>query len=264
MEKEKLKISALIGSFNEAHLLEDCLKSLQFCDEIVVVSLTSKDNTEQIAKQYATKYYFEEEDKLYFDAYHPKYIPLLKNDWFILIDPDERIMPELADDIRRTLLIVEENISVIRVPLKNYFKGKELKGTVYGGIVYSRLLYKKSGVNIGDEVHASITLKDGYDRIKIPYSDSNYDKHLWCHSYNQLINKHIRYSVGEGKVLFRDGNKYSLIKLLKNTFNSFYYSFKGKKGYLDGFRGLFLSILEARYVFKSWLSLKNYEKNIRK
>lgn len=258
---EKLPISAIVASFNESHLLEDCLKSIQFCDEIVVVNLNSKDDTERIANLYCTKYFLDLEDKPYFDAYHPKYLPNLKHDWFLLIDPDERIMPELANDIKETLATIPDNVSAIRVPMINYFKGKKLYGTIYGDIVYARLLYNKNGVIIGDEVHSGIKMKEGYLRKKIKFTGNNYDLHLWCNSWKQLLNKHKRYITGEGKVLFDDGFRYSIYQQIKTTIIKFYYNFKTLKGYKDGLKGFVLSILEARYNFLSWNQLKKYQKN---
>ncbi len=191
---------------------------------------------------------------------HPVFIPKLKHDWIILIDPDERITPELADSIKQTLETVPSDIAALRVPMINYFKKKPLKGTIYGGVVYARLLYRRSGVSVDNDVHRGIKLKSGYDRKRIPFTGANYDKHLWCESWSQLFDKHARYLRGEGQSRFNSGMRYSLSKQWMATITKFYYNFKGLKGYLDGWRGFCISLLQARYEFLAWRGLRKYSK----
>lgn len=262
MITEKLPISALVASYNDAHLLEDCLKSIGFCDEIVVVNLNSKDNTEEIAKKYCTRYFLETEWVPYFDKHHKKYIPQLKNEWFLLMDSDERLMPDLIPDIKLMLQNAEPELACIRTPMFNYFKGKKLNGTVYGGLHSFRLLYKYEGVTISDEVHTSIKLKEGYTRRKIHFNGKNYNQHLWCTGFKHFIEKHKRYNNGEGQSQYNLGLRYSFRKQMMGTIIKFYYSYKGRQGYKDGLTGLFLSVLAAFFEYKKWNSLRKYQKNL--
>lgn len=256
---DKVKVSALVASYNEGHLLEDCLRSLQFCDEVVVVDLNSKDNTAEVARKWATTCHFEPEYVPYFDVHHHKYIPPLKNDWFILIDPDERIMAGLADSIKGFLKTVSPDIAAIRVPMINHFKGKALKGTMYGGIVYARLLYFKPGISIDDDVHNGIKVLPGFDKTKIRFENGNYDRHLWCSSWKQLYDKHRRYLSGEGKARYNDGKRYRSGDEWIAFFRTLYFNFKGLKGYKDGLTGLGISLMEARYEFIASRKLRAFQ-----
>ncbi|MEN9345765.1 MAG: hypothetical protein RLZZ60_1234, partial [Bacteroidota bacterium] len=140
---KKYPISVLIASCDEGYLLEDCLKSLQFCDEIVGVNLESSDNTKALMQQYCTRY--EEHKRVpIVELIHPIYIPQLKHDWIMVIDPDERLTPALKDDIVNTIFELPNTIAAVRVPMFNHFKGKKLEHSVYGGLIYFRLLYRKS------------------------------------------------------------------------------------------------------------------------
>src|SRR5690606_39194351 len=87
---KQLPISVLIASHNEANLLEDCLKSLWFCDEIILVDLQSIDETLSIANMYVNRIIEHPKVDMVEDLFI-EHIPILKNDWVILIDPDERI-----------------------------------------------------------------------------------------------------------------------------------------------------------------------------
>jgi hypothetical protein len=260
---KKLPISALVVSCNDGYLLEDCLKSLSFCDEIVGVNLESNDNTEALFKRYANSYENLSRVPLV-EEIHPLVIPLLKNDWIILIDPDERILEPLQSDIERTIRNAPNNACTYRVPMINFFKNRKLKGTVYGGIKYARLLYKKSAINVSANVHTGIQMKEGYERYKIKFTGENYDKHLWCSSWKQLLEKHKRYIYGEGKSRYNAGLHYNTKEKYKSSIIKFYYSFKTLKGYKDSYTGIVLSFLAARYEFLSWNSLRNYMKEIKK
>ena len=65
-------------------------------------------------------------------------------------------------------------------------------------------------MNISDEVHTSIKLKDGYTRRKIHFTGENYNQHLWCTGFKQLLDKHKRYIKGEGESQYNLGNRYYL------------------------------------------------------
>lgn len=260
---EKLPISVLVASCNEGHLLEDCLQSLQFCDEVYFVNLGSSDNSVEIAKKYAT--IVEEFHKVpRIEDMHPIYIPKLKHDWFILIDPDERIRPELAEDIKKYIQNPQPFKSLVRAYLWYYFKGKKLKGGPYKNPVRGRLLFYRPGINISDEVHTGITAKPGYGIAEIPFTGKNYDEHFWCNSWTQLKDKHTRYANGEGKVLYQEGKRFSWFKLIVKTIQAFLYAFIKQEYYRDGLTGLKFSYHEGRYSYLSWMSLRKYQVELKK
>jgi glycosyltransferase involved in cell wall biosynthesis len=259
---EKLPVSVLVASCNEGHLLEDCLKSLQFCDEIYFVNLGSTDNSIELAKKYATV--VEEFHKVpRIEDVHPIYIPKLKYDWFILIDPDERIRPELAEDIRLYIQNPEPFKSLIRAYLWYYFKGEKLKGGPYKNAIRGRLLFYRPGINISDEVHTGITAKPGYGLAEIPFTGKNYDEHFWCNSWAQLKDKHTRYAQGEGKVLYLEGKRFTWVKLIFQTLKAFLYAFIKQEYYRDGFTGVSFSYHEGRYSYISWMSLRKYQAELK-
>jgi len=258
---KKLPISAFVASCNEAHLLEDCLKSIQFCDEIVGVNLESTDNSKELLLKYCTSY--EEHKRVpIIEEIHPIYIPKLKHDWFIVIDPDERILPALVNDIEMMINNADSKLAVVRVPMFNHFKGKRLDYTVYGGLISFRLLFRKQGILLNENIHSGILLKEGFERIKIHFTGENYNKHLWCSSWTQLYQKHKRYLGKEGQAQYNSGKKYSLYCQIKDTIIRFYYSYKTKGGYKDGLRGLALSLFAAWYEFMKWNSLRKYQNKV--
>lgn len=260
--KEKLPISVLIASCNEGHLLEDCLKSLAFCDEIYFVNLGSTDKSVEIAKKYATKI-IEYQKVEMIEEIFPKFIPKLQNDWVLLIDPDERIDTLLQLDIIKFLKDLPSDCGKINAPIRYYYKQKALKGTVWGGNKHGRLLIRKSACLIGNKVHIAISLKDGFKQYKIEHKGDNVNHHYWVQSFDQMLEKHKRYTQKEGKAKYSKGERYSVYKLIQESIRSFNDCFFKYKGYLDGLTGFFLSLFYAWYQWSSMLSLKKYQKKIK-
>jgi hypothetical protein len=259
----KLPISAIVASCNEGHLLEDCLKSLQFCEEIYFVNLDSTDNSYEIALKYATSLsHYNKVDTI--EEIFPVYIPKLKNNWFLLIDPDEVIDIELKNDIIAFFNEVPVDCGRINVPIRYYFKRKALKGTIWGGKRHGRLLFNRSACEISDKVHIAINLKNGYKKYSIPYKDKNVDHHYWATSFKQLYEKHKRYSENEGPAKYINGERFSLSKLFMESISAFNTSFFKLKGYLDGILGLKLSLFYSWYIWSSIISLRDYQKKQKK
>jgi glycosyltransferase involved in cell wall biosynthesis len=258
----KLPCSALVASHNEGFILEDCLKSIQFCDEIALVNLGSTDNTSEIAQKYASKVIDDKKVELVEELF-PTHIPQLKNDWVLLIDPDERIDSDLVLSLQSFFKNIPADCGRINVPIQYYYKGTALKGTVWGGENKTgRLLVKKSACHISSNVHTAIVLKEGFTTYRIKREGNNIDHHYWVQSYEQMLEKHKRYLRKEGKSKYERGERFSYLRFAKQTFNAFWESYFTCKGYKDGFLGIFLSGFYAWYIGSSWLSLRKYQKGL--
>lgn len=115
MKLDKLPISAVVVSCNEAHLLEPCLQSLSFCEEIILIDLESLDDSLTVAQKYATRC-----------LSLPK-VPVVEQirkqiahettfDWILFIDPDERIDYELSIQLKSVFINISPAIKAISVP----------------------------------------------------------------------------------------------------------------------------------------------------
>jgi glycosyltransferase involved in cell wall biosynthesis len=254
-----LPISAIIVCYNEAHLLNDCLKSIHFCDEIVVIDLYSTDNSLVIAKQWTTQVFMHRRVRIV-EIIRAKFINKLKYNWVLIIDPDERLSLKVEKEIEK-YLHSKESIGEILAVKQNYFRNIPLKGTMWGGgDIHSRCIVNRTLVNFSENVHQGYQLKKG--ALSILLQKNNTIHHYWMQNYSLLFEKHHRYILEEGKSKYDQGERYSSRILLKRSILAFKRCFFDQKGYLDGLTGLFLSIFWVWYVFQSWKSLKNYEKEL--
>ncbi|MFP4514865.1 MAG: glycosyltransferase family 2 protein [Parcubacteria group bacterium] len=253
---KKLPISIIVTTYNEEYLLAKCLSKLTFCDELLVVDLGSNDNSVEIARKYASKI-IQHKKVPYVEKILVKFVPKLKNEWVMHIDPDEVLDENLIDEIKEKIKS-SKSIAIIRIPWVFYYKGKKIKGTVWGGKKYKRVIYNKKRVKFKDLVHNGSKIIEG-DEIKI---ESNYAlHHYWMNSYSQLLEKHKRYIKAEGKKRFANNERYSLQKKIKESTKSLIKNLILSKGIMYGPRSIFLSFFHVWYVWQSNNSLRKYEKN---
>jgi len=255
---EKLPVSVLIGCHNEAHLLKACLSSVSWCDEILVVDLESADHPERVASAFGRVVRHKKVDRI--EDIFPEYIPALKHEWVMLIDPDEVLDPTLRQELQQLLAVVPDDVARINVPIQYYFRNRPLRGTVWGGKRIGRLMIHRERVSVGDTVHTAIAAREGYRTHKIRPAGNNVDHHYWMTDWKQLISKHRRYLEGEGLSMYQAGHRYRFAAKWKATIAAFRESFLTMRGYLDGFTGLLLSVFWAWYVHSKWSALRSYEK----
>ena len=253
------KVSATIITFNEASNIEECLESISWADEIVVVDSHSTDKTVEIARRYTDRVYINpwpghKQQKNYA-------IEQASNDWIFSIDADERVTPELQEFILKTL---EAPQAVgYRFPRLNHFIGKRMR---YGGWYPDhvlRLFRKDRGHFGGINPHDKVEITDGaIETSKVPLV------HFTYNSLSQYLAKQDFYSSIAAREKYRAGRKYYLmpITLAVKTIWKFFEVYILKLGFLDGIHG-FIAAIGASYAMfwkysKIWeiAKMKNHMK----
>jgi glycosyltransferase involved in cell wall biosynthesis len=259
---KKLPITSIVASLNEGHILADCLSSVAFTDEVLVVNLESTDNTVEIATA-ANATIIDHKRVPVVEIIHTEMSKKSKNDWLLLTDPDERIGESLADDLRKELPTYnKEKIGVVYAPMQYYFKKKRLRGGVWGGIKQHQLLANRQRAVFSPNVHNGVKLRDGYVLHHMQYHNDNVIHHYWMSSYRQLFEKHNRYIKAEGKARYDNGVRYSTKLAIKTPLTNLYDAYIREKGYKDGLTGFFLACFWAWYNSLSIQSLKKYERSL--
>ena len=230
-------------TFNEEKYLKRCLKSLNFCDDIVVIDLGSKDNSIKIAAEFTNNIHVVPR-LLFVESIREKYYSYVKNNWLICIDPDEYLDKELVLNIKE--LIKKNDISTISVPWRFFYKNRQLKGTLWSRRQYKEIIFNLNHVQFKSSIIDPLIISKGKrEKIRSRF----FLNHTWFESEEQLKEKIERYAAIEGEEKYSKGIKYSFTaKLLKTIFwfliNFFYY-----RGFIEGKLGLFLSISYAKYIW---------------
>src|SRR5437773_1231630 len=112
-------VSAIVVCFNEEQNIADCLESLTWCDEIVVVDSFSTDRTVEICRRYTDRV-IQREWAGYRDQKAFAHSQATRA-WVFLVDADERVTPELKDEIRESLLQNGDTYAAYAVPRLVYY-----------------------------------------------------------------------------------------------------------------------------------------------
>ena len=121
-------LSAIIITLDEEEMIKDCLISLSFADEIIVVDSGNKDQTNEIAKQHGAKIIKSVPGSGY-NNYRNDGQKASHGEWVLFIDADERVTPLLKIEIEQ-IISSDSQFSAYEIPRRNFYLGKEM---FYGG-----------------------------------------------------------------------------------------------------------------------------------
>ena len=121
-------ISVLILTKDEEKMIEGCLQSAQWANEILILDNNSKDKTCEVAKKYTNKIFQKEFEG--FDKERNFLSMKANGDWVLYIDADERVSAQLKEEIKSIISHQSSTISAYAIPRKNIFLGKWQK---FGG-----------------------------------------------------------------------------------------------------------------------------------
>jgi glycosyltransferase involved in cell wall biosynthesis len=239
-------VSAVVVSRNEAHLLERCLDSLRFCEEIVVVDLESSDDTLKVAEAAGVRV-IEHEWVPVVEMVREEIARDVEQPWILQIDPDEWLDPDLGAEIATLLPQLEGATAIVSVPWRFYFKARPLRGTVWGGVNRKSILLHRDRVVFEPDVHRGMRPREGFTTHVLEPSGDNVLHHDWMTGYREWLEKHLRYAREERAARRRHGQTTGVVELLEVLPGRFLESFVLRKGYRDGLRGLLLSAFWALY-----------------
>ena len=251
------KISAVIVAHNEEKKIEDCLKSLDFVDEIVVVLDKCTDLTKEIVLKFTDK--IVEGSWNIEGARRNVSLESATGDWILEIDADERISPELVKEI---LAIKDAKPGSFIAPIANYIGSRHVKHgwlRTLGVLSRNSLSYKGLKKYHEDkEIHPTFDLDGDVHYLKNPIT------HLVDDDIADLIVRFNRYTNWRAADMLSRGKiKGGFFKHLISFKIRFLKSFFIKKGYKEGLLGVLIATLAGLYPLVSYLKAndKSEEKN---
>ncbi|WP_422860477.1 glycosyltransferase family 2 protein [Flagellimonas sp. S174] len=250
MDKVKSSISALLITLNEEKNIDAVLENLSFADEIVVVDSYSSDNTIEKIKNHKGVKLIQREFKNYTDQKEFA-LSQAKHDWILFLDADERITPELRDEILETTNRADNDVSAYYFLRKFMFENQVLRFSGWQTDKNYRL-FKKSRVHFDKEkiVHETLIVNGDSGTLKnklIHYSYSNYEDYK---------GKMIKYGEMKAQEEFKKGNKARFYHFLFRPFYKFFNNYILRLGILDGKKGIIICYLNALGVYSRYKKLK--------
>ena len=249
-----MRLAGIILTYNESEHIQDCIKSLQFADEVLVVDSFSTDHTVELANECNVEVIqnafqdYADQRNFALGAVRDRV------DWVLFVDADERVTAELADEVRE--VIKNSDYVGWQIPRHNYIFGKLTRGAGWYPDHQTRLL-KASSARYDPErkVHEVVQLDGELGTIT---------HHLTHYNYThvaQFLQKQRKYTAYEASILHEQGIKPKPQNYILQPLRHFHWRFLTLKGYRDGWHGFRLSVFMAWYEFRKYMILGNLWKN---
>lgn len=245
MSRRSLSISII--TFNEEENIRDCLESVKWADEIIVVDSHSTDRTREIAQECTDCVI--ERDWAGHVAQKNFALEQATCDWVFCMDADERVSPELAREIRGILESDDQPEAGFSVPRKTFYLGRWI---THGGWYPDRKLRlvrpgraKWGGIDPHDHLYAEGPVRKLKGDL-YHYTYRDIADHL------DTINKFT--TIGAAQ-LHKRGKGHPLFHMVFNPMVKFLKMYVFRMGFLDGLAGFVIASLSSYYVFLKYAKL---------
>jgi len=239
----RVPLSVLVTTQNEARNLPDCLESVRWADEILVVDSASTDATAEIATGFGARVF----THTYESAARQKNwaLPLVRSPWVLILDADERVSPELAAEIQR-VLAADGPADGYHLRRRSFFLGTPIRHCGWDRDWILRFFRSGRGSYDDRMVHETLRLDGRSDRLNGP---------LWHYTYRSFsdyVERLDRYSARGAADLRASGRRPSVAALLFRPPARFFRMYVLQRGFLDGLPGLFVCTLAAVSVWMKY------------
>jgi len=222
------RLSAVLITRNAARVLEPCLDSIAFADEIVIVDSGSSDATLEIAARKGARVVSKE--WLGFGRQKQFAVEQARNDWVLCVDADERVSPALARSIQGAL--TAPAAPVYRMPRRNRFLGRWLAhGEGYPD--WSPRLFNRLNARWSDDLV--------HEKVLFSVTPGTLGGDLMHDSFDDLaayLERQNRYTTLAARQAFEQGRGASVLHLVLSPAVRFIKFYLVRLGFLDGLPGL--------------------------
>lgn len=245
------RLSAVIITRNEQENIVAAIESLRFAGQIVVADTASDDRTVELAREAGAEVY-----SIPFQGYgltKNRALEFCRGDWIFSMDADERVSPELAESIVKSVGF-EKGPECYQANRLTYFLGKPVRHSGWFPDYVVRL-FKKGHTFSEKPVHESIEangIPGRLDGLLYHYSYKDLDQYL------EKLNRYTTLNAGE---MYKMGKRSGLLNILLHAPATFFKMYIFRAGFLDGINGLLLALLSSYQVFIKYAKLRELSKN---
>ena len=241
------RLSAIVITRNEAANIAECLDSVAFCDERIVVDCGSSDDTVAIARAKGASVSHHAWEG--FGAQKNHALSLAAGDWVLSLDADERVSPQLAAAIKG--VIAEPRADGYEFPRRSSFCGRPLRYSGWHPDYVLRLFRRGRGRFTGVIVHERVVCDGPVARLTEPLI------HHPVLKLEDALSRIDRYSTASAQAIVASGRRVSFFTGIAHGIGSFLRAYVLRLGFLDGAEGFLLAVANAegsyyRYM-KAWL-----------
>lgn len=239
-------LSVVLITKNEAANIRDCLQSVSWADEIVVVDSGSTDDTVSICKEAGAQVHVHA-DWPGFGPQKNRALGYASKDWVFSIDADERVTPELRTELIRAMN--EEHAQGFYLPRLSQFCGKFIYHSGWYPDYVLRLFKRDAGRFSDSLVHESVLLTGRTDKLKSPLLHYSYL------TIDDVERKVEHYSTAAAQQMFQSGKRSSWLDAALRAGWAFVRTYVLRLGVLDGSAGWNIARMNARTTYLKYRKL---------
>jgi glycosyltransferase involved in cell wall biosynthesis len=246
---DRQPVSVIVTTFNEEVNIGECLESVAWADEVLLVDSFSTDRTLEIARRYPVQIL----EREYFGSAAQKNWSLdrVAHDWVLIIDADERVPEPLAAEIL-TVLASSPAVDGYYIRRQNVFIDKIIRHSGWSTDKVVRLFKKDKGRYPNRRVHADLEIAGPVPTLRHAFL------HYTFRSFDQYFRKFLNYADWGAAQAFRDGRRAGFVAIGLRPAWRFFRMYVVQRGFLDGLHGLVLCALQAFGVFLKYAQLWEY------
>ncbi|MCX7833451.1 MAG: glycosyltransferase family 2 protein [Ignavibacteria bacterium] len=242
-------ISALVICKNEQKIIRNCLESIKWADEIIIIDSFSTDDTIKICSEYTSKIY----QKNWEGFANQKFFGVSKcnGEWIFSIDADEVCTEPLKNEILNKLNDINHLYDGFLIPRRNYFKNHRLK---FGGSYpdYQLRLFKKDKVRINNRlVHESFIIDGKISKLE------NHIDHYPYKTFREYLDKINYYSTLSAEEKYKSLKKSNIFLIIFRPIFEFKKNYLFQLGFLDGIAGFYKALFH--FLTKLFTEIKLWE-----
>lgn len=240
-------LSVIIITKNEEKNIQDCLESVKFADEIIVIDSGSTDATVAIARSYTT--HVTVTDWPGDGPQKNRALAQATGDWVLCLDADERASPALKTEIQQLLSQPSAAHDAYEIPYQSHYFGKKIRYGDWRNEKHLRLFKRSKGTFTEARVHCHAQIDGTIGLLKHP---------IWHHPFHSLellLHKMNDYSTQTAQAKFQHGKRASLCTALSHGIWTFIRGYILKLGFLDGKAGLMLALSNAHGTYYRYVKL---------
>lgn len=243
-----MKLSVIVITKNEAANIADCLRSVAFADEFIVVDSGSTDGTVELARALGARVEVTS-DWPGFGPQKNRALDLAAGDWVLSIDADERVTPALAREIQE--IVAAPRADTYEIARLSNFCGRDIRHSGWWPDYVLRL-FKRGMARFNDAaVHERAMPVNGQPPLRL----TGYFQHFPYGNLDALITKINRYSSDAAAMMYAKGRRTSVFGALGHSLWTFVRIYLIRRGFLDGRHGLVLAVTAAAGSFFRYAKL---------
>ncbi|MCB9812875.1 MAG: glycosyltransferase family 2 protein [Pseudomonadales bacterium] len=248
----KPTISALIIAKNEEKMIGNCINSLKWCSEVIVIDDGSIDDTREIAESYGAKVISFKHSS--FSRLREEALKRAKSEWVIYVDSDERVSPILAKEI---MVNIETNSAqIFRLKRENTYFGKKLSWGGWQDDVLERVFKKDNLMGWSGDIHETPIYKGNLIDLKTKLI------HFTHRDTISGLYKTASWTPVEAIELYKASiPAVTFFTLVRKGWMEFFRRAVMKKGYRDGMEGLIEAVIQAINRILVYIQVWEFQQN---